>query len=128
MRHTILFMLLAVSLASAGQNNPYSEFQKKFSKPMNNKAAVPQFDAQRKSMAILQAEAVHSLTMFGHKLAILPQDHMPCVVPDMTEYSMPNAWQAGASIVPPVAAIPNPAVRPVSPSVKKLLLKKSSEK
>ena len=45
-------------------------------------------------------------------IAFLPQDHMPCVVPDSTSAAMmPNAW-SGAKVPfqPGFRAIPNPAL------------------
>jgi hypothetical protein len=45
-------------------------------------------------------------------VAILPQDHMPCIVPDTTSIaSIPNAW-SGATVPfqPQYHPIPNPAL------------------
>jgi hypothetical protein len=56
-----------------------------------------------------------SKSLLGNKqgdIAFLPQDHMPCVVPDSTSAAMmPNAW-SGAKVPfqPGFRAIPNPAL------------------
>jgi len=45
-------------------------------------------------------------------VVVLPQDHMPCIVPNTNGISkMPNAWSLPtAPFVPQAGAIPNPAL------------------
>lgn len=58
----------------------------------------------------------------GGKAYALPQDGMPCIVPDMNQFTMPNG--AGNRVQayrhPGPGAIPNPAVRPIAASGKML--------
>jgi hypothetical protein len=54
----------------------------------------------------------------GNQVYALPQDNMPCIVPQMNQYAMPNAGDNIKTENVP-GAIPNPAPKIVIPPVKK---------
>ena len=51
-------------------------------------------------------------------LAVLPQDRMPCIIPDMKMFTMPNAAQNIPSRLYGAGAIPNPAPPLILPNKK----------
>jgi hypothetical protein len=53
----------------------------------------------------------------GNKLNLLPQDHMPCIIPDMTQFNMPvvKPHLSRYSSIPNTANPPLPKIEKVSP-------------
>jgi hypothetical protein len=65
-------------------------------------SAMQQFDLLIKSAVKIPS---------GGYIRMLPQDNMPCIVPDMTQFNMPNAW-TGKLKTAGAGSIPNPGYQP----------------
>lgn len=97
MRGVILLAVVAISTAAAAQL-PDAKLQKLFEK---NKSLLQRVDVHT---PLLQPRSNTS------GILILKEDHMPCVVPDVTAIAvMPNALPQLQ--IPAVAAIPNPVLK-----------------
>ena len=96
-----------------GDSSIFKEFDLWKKYKGNNGLAIPvtpQEDLQQKELRY------NLLANKQGDLVMLPQDHMPCVVPDTKDLAlMPNFW-AGVTIpyYPTNPAIPNPALPPLS--------------
>jgi hypothetical protein len=108
-----IFFIVAIaafSFASAQNDNKTIVSPK----PGVNSSDIPNrfFINPPKPQLMVNGQIVNTLPN-GNKVYALPQDHMPCVVPDMTQYNMP--------VFKPdiVYTIPNPAF-PRPPSNKPL--------
>lgn len=104
--------LFAASLLIAGsasaQDNGLPKVEKVPPKAKNNIVTSPDayYYVTPKSQVLAGAKLLSTLGK-GNKVYALPQDNMPCVVPDMSQYS-------SASVVKPNIeyTIPNPAYTP----------------
>jgi hypothetical protein len=110
MKLIFLFVAIAAFSFASAQNNqqpPKSKF---------NSEQAPRFYIIKppQPQLIPNARLLNTLSN-GNKIFALPQDNMPCVVPDITNYSMPV-------VKPDVTyTIPNPAL-PSPPSNKPVIL------
>jgi len=87
MRRLLLVVAMIISLSAAAQNKNIAEKYLKMHAPMLKNNA-------------------------GLKVYKSPEGNMPCIVPDMKEFNMPNAG-AGIKIQSfGAGAIPNPGARP----------------
>lgn len=91
------------------KNNPLrvpSENLKKF-KGTNGNSLQKQFQEYFK-----RKNSTNLLSNIQGNIAILPQDHMPCVVPNTGNIAtMPNAWNGVAvPYIPQYQPMPNPAL------------------
>lgn len=102
-----IFFVIAIgafSFASA-QNNKDTWVIPVPPKPNTNISTLPKTYNFNYSPGILdQAKLLHTLPN-GSKVYALPQDNMPCVVPDMSQYTMIPTVKPTI----PLNAIPNPA-------------------
>jgi hypothetical protein len=109
MRSILLTLGIIGSLSVAAQDNNMVEDYFKKNVPKLKKDVSLSFPAAvdlAKKMP-MGMEYSHSLAS-GTKVYTLPQDNMPCVVPDMNQFNMPNAG-TGIKIKPhSPGAIPNP--------------------
>lgn len=121
MRYAFLMIMLAACSIVSAQNNDYQDFYNRFKKPLVAKPALPRYDALRKHDPV---QAISALPSFptakllfnmsnGNKVYALPQDGMPCIVPDMNRFTIPNSGK-GIPLYryPALGAIPNPALEP----------------
>ena len=109
-------ILLIVGIASfsfaAAQNNGLPKVQVIPAKPKNNISTKPNVYLVTPPSEVISGADLQAMLANGNKIYTLPQDNMPCVVPDLSPYNMP--------VVKPEVTytIPNPAYPPaVKPSV-----------
>ncbi len=120
MKYTFLLAAIAAFTMAIAQDNNYSPWLKKNKKSQLFKVPLPRFDAitgpgnfvpEQTILSLPQARLTHRLPN-GNKVYALPQDQMPCIVPDMNQYNMLN--MSRITIQPyrykGPGAIPNPAV------------------
>ncbi len=113
-----IFLILAVTFCSAALaqdatqlfnaeeylNNKRSVFNKpKTKSPIKIKPGISHFYAPVSPQAVLS----HTLPN-GNKVYLLPQDNMPCIMPDMQQLpGIPNAFNGNTN----ENSIPNPGLR-----------------
>src|SRR5688572_29035821 len=109
-------VILIAGSAFAQQDNNYSDLLRRYKNPELKKLERPKFDAQRNYRmpqfnmppSPPQGELLSTLPN-GNKVYALPQDNMPCVVPNMEGSVMPNAGSNNRVYRPSdPGAIPNP--------------------
>jgi hypothetical protein len=103
----VIFGILAFSVASA-QKNGLPNPAKKFQKPATDTFFVPKTFFNSGAQPKLLGNLSHTLPN-GSKVYSLPQDNMPCVVPDMSQFN-------DQVVKPPMLHynIPNPTFPPPS--------------
>jgi len=101
----LILFLIGVGLCgtASAQNTP--PMHKKVT-PYTNKKVIP-------SKPSIQNTPVYNATPLmilpnGNRVVALPQDNMPCIVPDMKQFSMPNATPVYPNKQKGPGAIPNP--------------------
>lgn len=113
----LLAALVAFCVASA-QETDYTDLMKRYKKPLNGKPALPRFDALRSLPGKYQIyPSIPKTRLLGvlenrNTIYALPQDNMPCVVPDMSQFNMYNAAAGKVYSFKGPGAIPNPAAPP----------------
>ena len=117
MKYTFLLAAIAAFTMATAQENNYSPWLKKYKKSPVYKLPLPGYDAitgrvilSQESILLPEAKLIYTLPD-GNKVYALPQDQMPCIVPDMNQFNMLN--KSNISIQPyrynGPGAIPNPA-------------------
>lgn len=110
------FFLMAGIIVSgfvAAQQPGYPGLPKAFKRPLTGKPVLPRYDALRSfppaASSLPPAKKLLYTLPNGNQVYTLSQDHMPCIVPDMRRFTMPNAGkQAPLYRYPAPGAIPNP--------------------
>ncbi|MEO5562603.1 MAG: hypothetical protein ABIR18_04190 [Chitinophagaceae bacterium] len=114
-----IFLLLAIATFGvvSAQDNHYSPWLKKHKKQDFKKQLLPRYDAvtgprfvpenRILSLPLPQAKNIQTLPN-GNRVYALPQDNMPCIVPNMNEYRNRSITIQPYHYNGP-GAIPNPA-------------------
>lgn len=109
MKKIILPVAILIGYAATAQNNGTTDVLKKLRLQKTKTPAVkitptivPHFDIQK------QSAAAYTLSN-GNKVITLPQDNMPCIIPEMQSYNMPNAFTSLNKTEPVPGKIPNVA-------------------
>ena len=106
MKYLLLLALLGVSAFCSAQNNENSELKKLMEK-YQKKNVVTTPGIQRPHTLLSEKTYVFTLPN-GNKVHRLPQDNMPCVASDVSQFNMPNAGSPGM-IQRGKNAIPDPS-------------------
>ena len=115
----LLASILAFSFASAQQNeffNIEKYMQKKQKELKKSQIKIPRFPEKTTNMYFETSSQPQLMVELpnGNKVYALPQDHMPCIKPDMSQFNMPNIYvskKPQASLFKKEAGkIPNPAI------------------
>ena len=106
-----LIAVLFISSVSAQENQLFSaeEYLKKKRTESDRSIENPLLKKRPFVLPLPDSQAPFSYSLYnGNTVYILPQDNMPCVVPDMSasNYNMPNASTGNSSGV-----MPNPGLR-----------------
>ncbi len=119
MKKIFLFLfILAYSFASAQQNeffNIQKYMQKKQAESKKTQFKIQPFTNNLITSfhpSSLQPQLMYELPN-GNKVYALPQDHMPCIKPDMSQFNMPNSFKQKPYrpfLLKTPGIIPNPAV------------------
>lgn len=130
MKKILLIAGIASFSVAAAQNDRFPKVQVIPPKSKNNISSIPKFYVVTpKSSLIANAKLLNTLPN-GNKVYALPQDNMPCVVPDVSQFNMPVVTQEREAYTIPNPAFP-PATKPVILSeerLKQLLEKQLAEK
>jgi hypothetical protein len=113
--------LLIAGMVSAQTDDNYSDLLKRHKNPEVKILGKDQFDALQKFNYLNQNDQTAKLLSVlpnGNRVYSLPQDNMPCIVPQMDQFLMPNAGDK-VSETPGYGAIPNPAPKIIIPTEKK---------
>ena len=115
----LLASILAFSFASAQQNeffNIEKYMQKKQIELKKSQIKIPRFP-EKATITYFEPSSQPQLIAElpnGNKVYALPQDHMPCIKPDMNQFNMPNVYVANkpySSLFKKEAGkIPNPTI------------------
>lgn len=115
----LLASILAFSFASAQQNeffNIEKYMQKKQTELKKSQFRIHRFPENvttTYSVPTSQPQLIAELPN-SNKVYALPQDHMPCIKPDMSQFNMPNVFVVNKPYSSPfkkeVGKIPNPAI------------------
>lgn len=108
----VLFLAALFIVSSAlGQRTPYSGIQERYKKKSGKVIFPPSPPAIMAPTAGLPSIVVPSQLPNGNTVLILPQDRMPCVVPDMSQFNMPSTGSISQkpSRYKGPGAIPNPS-------------------
>jgi hypothetical protein len=85
----IIFILLTSSVAATAQAQ---EFQPELDKIINKQEIRKMMN--RESSGLVSKPNILFNNNTSNRVQVLPQDFMPCIVPDTKEIAaMPNAWQ-----------------------------------
>ena len=117
MKSFLLIAALMSVCATFAQNDPYKEYLQKhknsFVIPMtrNNDTLFNKLNMVRDAPAAFPDAKLELTLSNGSKVFALPQDNMPCVVPDMKQFSIPNSASNKVRVYSynGPGAIPNPA-------------------
>ncbi|MEI9807486.1 MAG: hypothetical protein WDO16_06135 [Bacteroidota bacterium] len=107
-----IFLLAGIASFSvaAAQNDQLPKVQAVPPKPKENVSSVPKFYViTPKQQLIANAKLLNTLPN-GNKVYALPQDNMPCVVPNVVEFNMPVVTPQKEEAY----TIPNPAYPPAA--------------
>ena len=130
MKKILLIAAIASFSVAAAQDDRSPRIQVIPPKPKNNISSTPKFYVvPPKSSLIDDARLLNTLPN-GNKVYALPQDNMPCVVPDVSQYNMPVVTPEKEAYTIPNPAYP-PATKPLiltEEQLKALLEKKAEEK
>jgi hypothetical protein len=97
----IIFILLTSSVAATAQAQ---EFQPELDKIINKQEIRKMMN--RESSGLVSKPNILFNNNTSNRVQVLPQDFMPCIVPDTKEIAvMPNAWQN--TKLPDAGQIPN---------------------
>jgi hypothetical protein len=113
MKATFLFLAAMTAFAVAvAQEKPYLKILERFKTSRNQTFVQPKSDRllTAPQVELIPKPKLLQVLSNGNKVYALSQDRMPCVIPEMYGYNMPNK----AVIVVPYryngpGAIPNPA-------------------
>ena len=117
-----IFILAAFGIVTtvAAQDNSYKDLMKKLQQPQSalQFKKLPRFDAVSKFNSFTfksmdpNATLLLSTLANGTKVYALPMDKMPCLVPDMNQFNMPNVGQHTMILkFPEPGYIPNPIIQ-----------------
>lgn len=113
-------LLLAAAIFStcvvAAQNDLYKDYLEKHKKPLvipmtrNSDSLLMKVGTVNDGPAAFPDARLEAVLSNGSKVYALPQDNMPCVVPDMKQFSVPNSATNKARVYNynGPGAIPNP--------------------
>ena len=116
-----IFALVAITIvyAAAAQDNNYLDLLKRYKKPFLKLS--PKFESQLSNtgnsfyLYSLSADRLLTQLSNGTKIYRLPQDNMPCLVPDMNQFNMPNVgYNIKLYKYPEPGSIPNPVFREIT--------------
>lgn len=119
--------IVSFSVAAA-QNGNLPKVQVIPPKPKNNISSTPRFYSLIPKQQLIDGAKLQYTLPNGNKVYALPQDNMPCVVPDVSQYNMPVVTPENEAYTIPNPAYP-PATKPIilSEEQLKLLLEKQLE-
>lgn len=116
MKYLFLLITVAAMQTASAQDTRYMDLLKTYKKPSAINPLLPKFEAlRRKAQPFVfntnnqSREKLLAVLSNGTKVYALPQDHMPCLKPDMSQFNMPDA---GRNVTiyryPEKGSIPNP--------------------
>jgi len=115
--------------ATVAQNNGSPKVKVVPPKPKNNISSKPPvYFVKPQTQLLSNAELLNTLPN-GNQVYALPQDNMPCVVPDVSQYNMPVVKpQVEYTIPNPYPQAPSKPIIMTEEQLKQLLKKQMEEK
>ncbi|MEO8403920.1 MAG: hypothetical protein ABI480_04980 [Chitinophagaceae bacterium] len=118
MKYIFILAAFGIFTTAAAQDNSYKDLMKKLQQPQSELQLkkLPRFDAISKQFNSFTYKSMNpnstlllSKLANGTKVYALPMDRMPCLVPDMNQFNMPNVGQHTMILkFPEPGYIPNP--------------------
>jgi hypothetical protein len=129
MKKIFLIAGIASFSVAAAQNNPSPKIQVIPPKPKNNISSLPKFYVVNPKTRLIDGAKLLNTLPNGNTVYALPQDNMPCVVPDVSQYNMPVVTPEKEAYTIPNPAYP-PATKPIILTEEQLkqLLEKQKQK
>ena len=130
MKKILLVAGIASFSVAAAQNDRFPKVQVIPPKPKNNISSLPKFYSVTPKASLIDNAKLLNTLPNGNKVYALPQDNMPCVVPDVSQFNMPVVVPESEAYTIPNPAYP-PATKPViitEEQLKALMEKKAEEK
>jgi hypothetical protein len=121
MKYIFILAAFGIVTTAAAQDHSYKDLMKKLKQPSSELQLrkLPRFDAMKRpfNSFTFQSMNLNSTLLLsnpanGTKVYALPMDRMPCLVPDMNQFNMPNVGQHTMILkFPEPGYIPNPATQ-----------------
>jgi hypothetical protein len=119
MKYIFILAAFGIVTTAAAQDKSYKDLMKKLQQPQSELQLrkLPRFDALSKQFNSYSLQSsinpdsklLLSKLANGTKVYALPMDRMPCLVPDMNQFNMPNVGQHTMILkFPEPGYIPNP--------------------
>jgi hypothetical protein len=112
MKKVFLVAGIISSYVLAAQDDRSPKVQVIPPKPKNNISSIPKFYSLTPKAGLIDNAKLLNTLPNGNKVYALPQDNMPCVVPDVSQFNMPVVTPENKAYTIPNPAYP-PATKPV---------------